>query len=1576
VNPVALTLIIAFVVLVGMTALAFLAGFLKGLLKTSIKTVLKFVLTLVWIFTTPAITAWVGTIDLSRWNLYYSANGTRYLLTTLIEMLATFITSTGLLSPMNSVTLYSTAVSVAELILSYAVFLVLMLLTQLFISLTTALVYNGIFRWFAPVESSKENRERKKQFRKKAPAKNGKKLMKGLVDANGMVPSEEKKRFPLLRAGGSLLGAAQEYLFVLTLLSPVVGLGRIASLHQDDIRQALAIAGADSSTRENFDQAVKAYDESFVPKIYTLGSTTYDQIVMDEVSKTTLNGTEVSLSRLVSSSLDVARPLLASNALHYDAGAATLTVNYAILLDTTTIDSLVSSVLANKTVVSLIPPLVDLALANVSSSTGLAFDSLDLSNLNWSSDIEAIRQFYDLVYDKTLKTIVDGEKITPKNFYMKTSTYTDNQIQTLSRALEVLGSTTFIHQFMPVLLSGMSSFLAVNGFEVLPTKASDYEDIDWSSTFYGLGQILFTLLRVLGIDLSADMNPGEITTKLWDALYDDQKRANVERILVGYESPSFPSSVHVDKSLFDLDFVRKIRFGTLLENGTEAASTSSALTKYTSRTEFREALRNLDGKSVETVKKEIETAFSVIDILRTKGNPVYLERDTDWSIIQQLTDPICKELKEVLEASEESTIFNSLYPILLKTFLIQNYKTNDIVKNALFGLTPYDFEYDDPNFTADLASFLGLLPSLKRMFDALGDDGRTRQEKILALDAGTLGQFLALIASSGLFNPQAALYSKDTKMANVNLHTVLSSVFSSEPFSSLGLKVPTVEEMSGIAWGDDSTGEISVFVKLLEDIQKNSAFFSEDFSSFSLDQLSKVEDREAFFDLAEDFTESRLLYTTGLRAALDKVDAYLKKKNFPFSLEDLRSYALDDSNRKKIQEDIERYKSLLPLINKLSLKSILHDSKHYFRQIETDDLNAILTSVLHSNFYDDLSKAGKPDLIASLIHALAAQKGFFKGSFPDYGSGLFDPKALGVSWIETTGSKTLIGKTQQGESQSLTATLTTGGSLYDLLVLFDFAKEQVYPSAWKEGDFSSFHPISFLTKDESMPLFSSVYLRRLFVVYSPSFLKWFKEKIPSLPNSLFVGLSKMDLDLIDSADALSATELKDSVLHLFTALKPFFKKDEDGKYYYQKTSNLSTFLSLPEDVQASLEEGIEAIGKSKLLTARRKGEDQSPLSYFAFKALGKSKELLKAVTCSTTTESGEKVARTILAQIDESEAWESETKLYRAIDRLFVQAKLPLDFSSLDPYSLPVDNPETLLSTLFSDLNQSLLLHRLPISLLQSKAGAMNLDAYLHGEDGIVPYPIDFQVHLDPSQSEDVAFWEKTEQGFVRFLYDKKDGSYLNAGLVQNGLSGFDGENAPSARLLYYFATMPLLEKQVPYLLKNLIGDNADLLHAPKSVPYGESAGAVRLQEIFFENSSLEKNQALDETLALSDLSHVDQTLNLALKAAKKVSDSNDLTTLSGELGEHFFENLASAAEGSDLASEFVTGVLTRIQKKYKAQLALYDALNSTHYSTEDFYGYDESLTTSSHCTYPYVHPDQAAKIDTMLKAVSLLPRH
>ncbi len=595
-----------------LTVFGLLAGLCKGLIKTTVKTVLKAILITVFVFTTPLIAKGIGNIDISSFGQSITVNNQAIKVTTIMDTLANIITATGIVSPMNGIALYETSFAVAYSVLSYVIFLVLMILTQILISLLTCIVYNVFVRWLVPKKETREEKTFRKQNKTLFV------LINGLIGVN----KKTKKH----RLSGAILGAVQEFVFACILLMPITSISRIAISNTKSkdssntatknakqettynnygtLYQALLSSGVikdenrpsgdTSSTfyKSDWDSYIGQIENSLVYKMLGVGG--MDAKVMDKVSVTTVNGQNIPLSDLVTGTLDVAYPLLETKAIQFDTATTTITINYSTLLATTTVDATLQKFVSNKVIMSLLPPLIDTALNYASASTNIPFSSLDFSDVDWSTDITAIKDIYTKIYDAGIKPMVSNNTFDVTKFSLSTSSYSDEQIKEIADAISSLANVNAVKNNLGLLFSNLSLLLKNTGFDVLPSEISAYDKVEWSKDLSNLVTDILKLFRLCNLDLSYDLfntnqnfqsSDNKITLAVKDVLKDSDKRNQLNTLLTG------------DNGIFTISLLDAGKLGNLVNSSIQMIPSLISYTKSTSYTDAIESLNKILANS-------------------------------------------------------------------------------------------------------------------------------------------------------------------------------------------------------------------------------------------------------------------------------------------------------------------------------------------------------------------------------------------------------------------------------------------------------------------------------------------------------------------------------------------------------------------------------------------------------------------------------------------------------------------------------------------------------------------------------------------------------------------------------------------------------------------------------------------------------------------------------------------------------------------------------------------------------------------------------------------------------------------
>lgn len=1622
-----------FGLIVLLTVFGLLAGLCKGLVKTTVKTILKAILITVFVFTSPLIARSVGNIDLSGFKSVINVGSTAVPVTSLVDTLANVLTATGLVSPMNGIAIYDAAIALSYSILSYVVFLALMIVTQILISFVTCIIYNVFVRWLLPSKGKRESKE-DKTFRKQNKAL--------FILVRGLLGEHKQKK--LHRGSAAVLGAVQEFVFACILLMPITSISRIAvnstknkpetdsstknaskdlTDNYGSLYQTLVAAGivkdedrpsGDTNTsviyRTDFDTYVNQIENSFVYKMLGVGN--MDKLVMDKVSVTTVNGVNMPLSEAIEGTFDVAYPLLNSKAISFDSATTTITINYTTLLATTTVNNLLSAFANNKMMMSLLTPLIDTALNYASAASNLPLDQIDLSNIDWADELKSINEVYSKVYDSGIKPMISTNKIDPSKFNLKTSTMTDDEINSLGDAVSKLCDVNVVRNNMSVVFSNLSLLLRNTGFDMFPADKEAYASVNWSNDMKSLVVNVLKLFRLCNLDLSYDLfntnqnfqsSDNQITKAVKSVLKDSEKRTALNTLLTGTDG------------LFHLSLLNQADLGTLVDS---ALSLVPAIKPYTLSNQYKDSIESLN-KNPEELRSETDVAFRLMNILFDKDQPLNYWDIKDISkninnssyLLSYLKDDVCGELVNLLDIAENSEVFKSMYGPIMKSFVFQFYDSNKAQeKDYFFGLTPYDFNFEDADFLNDLKSLITLSPKLKTLYDNLNNNSLTRIQQLEALDTDTLRPFLNIVANSKLLNSDKIGGTTGETTKNINVQKVLTKLFSMNPFNKLNIEVPDLSKVTN--WGDGSkhgkdgivNGEIDALCSIIEDVQKNKELFNDlldnrtklnkDTLKLLLKDLDTSNERNALFDLLSDAYQSNVIRPTALEISLKMADKFLTKYNIPYSLNDLRNYVYDDKNNTKIVEDIQNLKNLVPLLNTINYHSLLNDyralrdrkqvEKYYFQTIDLDTINAVVTALVKTNTYQYLSDAnhadadfdGKKDLLCEVFYALCQKFNVFDRNrimIPDFSSQVLNPKTYGEGWSDTTKTVTLNVVDHNWDNTDTKRTMdyevTRSGAIMSILQCFKLVQDTDI-STLLQKHMPTYHPNGFLASDGTVdPYFNAKalandkYFKNLIYIYGPYVLEDAINYIDELPAGSKRLIDYINWDLLTDTDASGNFVFSDDdVIKEATTLFEFAKGVK--KLGLRNLENIAKNLNRLTPTQLStIQDMIKNVADSKLLTSTRRGKNlsliskaASSLAEYAIQKKPRLAAAVRVVTLDDNNNTNIKSLEAMLKSVDEA-GWKDELSLYAdmlgAIQGIAIKDRKNLYATGRNYNNLHV------LSEL---VNRSAMLHKAPIGAIKIALRKMNLNQYLE-------YDLDLYHHLTTSD-EDVAYWQKVYDTGLDLVYN--DEGFRN--LVGNDINNLKDIKIDemSTSFLYYLGNVDLMKTNRSYFVYNALVKVAGEDHVKKflrkavNAPEGENAYAYQIENLFFQNKKLLKNGKLDKALALADTKKLDAVLKTVVDKISIFSDATDMDDIYNALKDengriNFFTELTSDTitldeNGNlvrgDFASELVAGIIETMLTNSN----LSDELQEL--KELDFYANNYSL----------VNPIEGKAIDTLIE--------
>lgn len=1587
---VSIVLLAVFVLLFFLALLAALAGFIKGLYKTTVKTLLIGVLLGVFIFLTPSITQAIGSIDFSRFGFSFDFNGQTIVLTSIQETLANIITATGLISPMNGISIYQTAIALANSLLSYVIFFVLVLLTQLFIWLLTAIVYNGIFRWFLPVETAKQRRERKEMSKEMRSLTDGiyfdeeekdeenaetpavvdpylqEELLRGQepgteyaepfaeTEEDSFVPDDydgdddfqeanTRKRLPLLRFPGAILGACCEFVLAMVLISPFTALARTALDHRKTVNTLLESMDLGTQvSSEDISSSLDNVENSLVYKL--LGIANFDTSIMNSVSRVEIGGEQVSFNSLVSSVLDIASPLIDNGAITFENGVTNITINFSLLLNQTTVTTLLDLVIANPVVMALIPPAIDIGV-NTLSSQSLPLGELDFGNIDWSDQLKAVSQIYSDVYGTGVIDSLfsaDGKELTMDNFLIKTSkeSLSDEDfaksLEKYTSALYKLGNLEVMKKNLPQIFASVGTYLNSTGITVLPTDVEDYAGIDWGKDLSLIGSSALRLCRLLDVDISKGVDfkgaLGDVSQDSFKTTEEAQAFVSeMEDILCGHTAEDGEEVL----GLLDCGILGVMKIGDVMKS---VMTMIPALSDYAKNVDFS-VLNN-----IQDIKKEFRALFEIVNTILDPEFPIDIKEG--FSGIDFSSQEVADALANVLNSAQASELFKEMYPSIIKSFL-----TNEDLKfsDYLFGLTPYDFNFDaDDSFTRDFESLVRLMPKVYKLYKVM-DEGGSTEEKFKKIDADTVGEVLTLVAQSEFFNPDLKTgISVAESGRNFNVYVLLSNLFDRSVFKDLGLVAPSLETIGKIQWtSSEGTGEIDRIVSLLKDAQKNASFLLNG-------AQGEVADQDALSSMMKNGMDSELLQPSILAIINDSMNSFFSEMGINKTINQMRTELW--------KEDVDRLVDILTLAGGMDFSD-----PDFFDNIDVKRLNALLTTLYNTNFIancfgtplaveatDEVITESRNRNFSELFAALIQSQDLFGQlgieSF-NYGSLYVD------TWSDGQEEESL----DDPESEK-TYTLTISGDIAGLCDFFSSVQDVGIDSI-SGGKL----PENFLTeKVTSESKKSKVVMSLLSTVLTNTISE--------------LGLDdtyKSAIEKIDFYQLADMTEAEINAEFAFIETIYNLSQPSEGKDTSALEDMFSDIFNMDDTQHAEFTNLMKLIGNSKLMTTIREGQTRSPIGELLYNIFSTTEgssgtSFLAQITLAEDAKDYGPYFDGLLKQVTD---WEEELMKLDSFLRSFTD----LGVSDPDALDSIFDKPgnEVTVKDLLKKMNGSALFHRVPISIFRDNIESSNEN----GMSSLFCNPttkenrtIDFLVHLTSSE-EDVNFWNNEIEHAVNLLFSVSD--FLESGFDGVGI----GEGGIQLDLLYEVGSMELFRPVRANMVYNLIINTA--VGATKDVVddvfknvfvFNEDINAYRIEKIFFENPALLDSEGkMDELRTKADIGALEQVLNTVLANLETIAtgSAEDLFTENGlivsfqDLTTKTFYEYEGKTCRSLLASELVAGLMKQILKN-ESILAM---INPDDPSSVDF-GFTDIDFYGKKDDYPMVNPIEGRAIDSFLNAL------
>ena len=840
-----LALLGVFVIFLLTAVIAFFIGLSRGLIKETIKAVIRALLVLSLFFTAGPIANFIGNFDLS----IFTGSGERL---TINSLIMDYIYNNFQISPINGMSIYETVALIANAVLAFGVFIIGLLLIALFTTLISTIIYHGVFRWFLPVRSKKD--EKKRKANKKVYA-----LTEGLEVEDD---HKAKKGFPIMRLPGAFVNAIQEFAFICICFTPLTGLLHIVVKNKEQINPLVESMYPEYSTY--LVTAEDSYEKSIVGTMLGVGD--IDIKIVNQAGVVDINGNKVTFTGTIGSIFDIARPILENEEFTFEGGLENLMSRLPQLMTVETVDALINNVIASPLVLSIIPPILDAAV----NLTGfLPSGTINVVDIDYSNDLSVINSIYETLYEPVINPLFSSGEFEPSSIKVEVTKMSDKEIKDLADGVAKLGSMEIISKNAANILAYFGNSLNKNGMTILPTNPEAYKDIKWDKELSVIIYNALMLFKTLNIDLSVDAFSSDIGNTVLTRLEEKTIRDQIKTILTG------------EGGILDLQTLKILDIPSILASTVKSIP---SVATYVSGIDLVEAFKNLNSNSL---KEEVNSIFGMLDILYAEDsviNPKELDQ------IDFYDEKVINEVIVLLDEAENSILFSQIAPVVLEG-LVRNPEV--IKEEMLFGLSPYNLNFHDSNFIEEFKDFLGivspLVPMLKDGFD------------IKKLDVGVVRNILNFIVDSTLLNSDIRTGASSTAQKNLNIYTVLDNLLA-QFLPDMNIKLPSYETFKGIEWKGEN-GEIEAICSILEGVKENAYLLENGFDNFS---LSDIEDIDGTVDLIKSAFDSKMLSPTFLDLLNDNMSNLFETFGVKVNLNEMRTAMWKD--------DLDEMKAILRVL--------------------------------------------------------------------------------------------------------------------------------------------------------------------------------------------------------------------------------------------------------------------------------------------------------------------------------------------------------------------------------------------------------------------------------------------------------------------------------------------------------------------------------------------------------------------------------------------------------------------------------------------------------------------------------------
>ena len=483
----------------------------------------------------------------------------------------------------------------------------------------------------------------------------------------------------------------------------------------------------------------------------------------------------------------------------------------------------------NKNSVSIIDELSNILTLVGPYITDADLSSIDIANIDWTSQISALSSCYESLYNAGLIDYILDSQNSTLDFKNQAT------IDKYKSALKDLGNTELIKSVLPLAIQMANKTLKNNGFDIFNSDLSLLDSYDCGDELGDLVQIIIDFANLIDLDINemiknTDSKP-DIINLLTTALKDEEKSSELKKLIKGSED---------NVGLFQLQlFEKKI---VLIPNLIEC-----------SLNQVKEINNYIDPSEVYNVSKDYtnekwaEEVCILMDLV-----PLLIDNEnidtSNGGTIDLGNEATVEDLKKIITIASKSDLVCSLLPSVIEKVL----KNSDFANQNIVGLNISDFNFDlktSSEIRTELINLLDLLPVALELSDSIKnlDSSSSVTDKLNAIDLEKLQTLLLGVTESKILNPEYRIDGSSKTKKNLNIQKLLSSVIDEAGVKEYGFVLPN--DLNSIQWKDseNSKGEVSKFIDCIETIKKYSDTLLSgveiDITSISGDMIYEVIDK-------------------------------------------------------------------------------------------------------------------------------------------------------------------------------------------------------------------------------------------------------------------------------------------------------------------------------------------------------------------------------------------------------------------------------------------------------------------------------------------------------------------------------------------------------------------------------------------------------------------------------------------------------------------------------------------------------------------------------------------------------------